>query len=260
MPVPKPVDKIQATTDRTTRFRQATVSTKRRIIAAIEGGEKSGKTTLALTAPQPLYVMNFDRGTEGVVDKFLGETEFGPGDIYMAHYDVPEVPIQADKDKYLEVWEQFVGDYKYALKNAASIAIDSGSEMWELHRLARFGKLTQVLPRDYGPVNAEQAQIYKDAYETDVNLLVTFQLHAEYVNDKATGKQVRRGFNQSPYLVQANIRTEHHSRRGFVANVIDCRLAAWLYGAEFAVDAEPPYDTTVEQGLTVPRMLDLIYP
>ncbi|MDP2952181.1 MAG: hypothetical protein Q8O76_02545, partial [Chloroflexota bacterium] len=193
MPVPKPVDKIQATTDRTTRFEPAKKSTKRRIIAAIEGGEKSGKSTLALTAPQPLYVMNFDKGMEGVVDPFLGPTQFGPGDIYLAHYDVPEVPTQNDKDKYTETWEQFVGDYKYALKNGASVAIDSGSEMWELHRLARFGKLTQVLPRDFGPVNAEQDEIYKDAYETDVNLRVTFQLHAEYVNDKSTGRQVRRG-------------------------------------------------------------------
>ncbi len=46
-------------------------------------------------------------------------------------------------------------------KEIKSIVIDTASEAWELVRLARFGKLTQVMPQHYGPVNTEFRDMIK---------------------------------------------------------------------------------------------------
>ena len=44
-----------------------------RIIASIEGTDKTGKSHLALTSPKPIMYIDLDVGTEGVIHKFQGE-------------------------------------------------------------------------------------------------------------------------------------------------------------------------------------------
>ena len=63
--------------------------------------------------------------------------------------------VQAQGD-YATLW----ADLKVKLAKAWSmdegtVVMDTASEAHELSRLAAFGKLTQVMPHHYGPVNAE---------------------------------------------------------------------------------------------------------
>jgi hypothetical protein len=41
-----------------------------RLLMAIDGPQKGGKTHFALTAPGPIGILNIDNGLEGVVEKF----------------------------------------------------------------------------------------------------------------------------------------------------------------------------------------------
>ena len=51
-------------------FTPAPTQKPQRIIAHVSGGPATGKTYLALTGKPPIYYINLDRGTEGVVEQF----------------------------------------------------------------------------------------------------------------------------------------------------------------------------------------------
>ena len=47
----------------------------KRSIVSIEGLEKSGKTRLALTAPEPIVYIDLDVGTEGVIEPLMKDKQ-----------------------------------------------------------------------------------------------------------------------------------------------------------------------------------------
>ena len=71
-----------------------------RIIASIEGTDKTGKSHLALTAPRPIMYIDLDVGTEGVIHKFQGE------DLMVYQVEQPERlgSSQELMGRYGEIW------------------------------------------------------------------------------------------------------------------------------------------------------------
>jgi hypothetical protein len=101
--------------------------------------------------------------------------------------------------------------------------MDTATEAWELVRLARFGKLTQVMPMQYGPVNTEFRDMIKQVYKTDKNLILLHKVKKEYVDDKFTGELERAGFGDTGYLVQINLLLGWDEDEGFSMYIRDCR-------------------------------------
>ena len=135
-----------------------------RLVASVSGREKVGKTHFALTAPDPIFFINIDIGAEGVLDKFQAEGK----KIYL--YDV-RVPRTAPKDYYVPMWESLKKVFEKACQvGAGSIVVDTASEVWELARLAKFGKLTQVMPQHYVEVNNEFREILRLAFPSIVGI------------------------------------------------------------------------------------------
>jgi hypothetical protein len=185
-------------------------ATRRRLIMAIDGLEKQGKTHFALTAPKPCAILNFDIGLEGVVQKF----DDGKGYYPANYFAEAQANAQATADKANAVWSQLMTDYQWALKNCRTIVADTASETWETLRLARFGKLTQVMPHHYGPVNAEFRKLIRMAYDHDCNLILLHKLKSVYenkvnsqgkeVSNKIPGAFARQGMGDTGFLVQLN--------------------------------------------------------
>lgn len=187
--------------------------TRKRLVISVAGLDKSGKTNLALTAPGPMAYANFDTGLEGVIHKFEGTKR-----IYREDYRVivpPRQSVEQVAGIANEVWERYKSDVRMAHKSPLirTIVIDTESETWELIRLARFGKLTQVMPHHYGPVNAEYRNFLNEVYDTDKNLVILGRLKDEWENTvNAQGKEVghktgrleRVGMKDIPYIVQLN--------------------------------------------------------
>ena len=118
-----------------------------------------------------------------------------------------------------------------------SIVWDTATEVWELIRLARFGKLAQVLPVQYGPVNAEMRGLIRTAYDSNKNFVMLHKMKAEYINDRRTGKYERAGFGDSEYLVQVNLRTTYDpEERTFGIEILNCRQNMTLCNQAFAGD------------------------
>lgn len=213
-------------------FTKANDVVKHRLIASVSGLEKNGKTSFALSAPGPIIFFNLDYGLEGVLCKYTDHK-----DIYVKEYrykrnDTP--------DKYNALWAGFANDYYAALKSKArTIIIDTATEAWELLRLARFGKLTQVQPYHYGPVNAEYTAVIREGYSYDKNIILLHKLKKKYVNDKFTGEYDRAGFTNTGFLVQANLEVYRDGLDGgFFVSVIDCRQNSMIGGMEFELADE----------------------
>ena len=176
-----------------------------RIILSIAGLEKQGKTHFALTAPGPIAMFSTDIGEEGVVTKFTDDKDVYIMSVARVDEDDPE---QAE-DEY----ERFHKAYISMLRgnDVRTIILDTATEIWELLRMARFGKLTQVMPYQYGPVNAEYRALIREAYNYDKNLILLHKMKAQYINDKRTGEWERAGFGDTGFLVQVNAQIYRYS-------------------------------------------------
>ncbi len=202
---------------------------KRRLVMSIKGMDKSGKTTLALTAPGPYGLLDLDTGLEGVLEKFVDKRE-----IYPVHYH--KVTGQTDAtsllDKMKRDFTAFVSEPKIR-----SIIVDTGTEMWEVARLARLGKLTQVMPHHYTVVNDEMRKMLRAVYETDKNLILIHKMTEEYVNNQPTGKYKFAGFKEIPYFVQMNVWTWRDNENGFNCTVENCRQNSSIDGLTLEGDS-----------------------
>lgn len=201
-----------------------------RLIISISGMEKCGKTHFSLTAPGPIAVFSCDIGEEGVVDKFTKDKEIFIMNIDRIDEDAAE---QAPKE-----YTRFKSAYLDMLRGneVKTIVLDTATEIWELLRMARFGRLTQVMPYQYGPVNAEYRALIREAYNWDKNLILLHKMKAQYINDKRTGEYERAGFSDTGFLVQVNAQIYRYSPADggeFVLWVKDCRQNPDLAGEEF---------------------------
>lgn len=215
-----------------TGFSKASNKIVPRLITSVSGMEKNGKTSFALSAPGPIIYFNFDFGLEGVINKYAGEK-----DIYVKEYRFTRVMTP---DKFVTLWSGFATDYYNALKSKArTIIIDTATECWELLRLARFGKLTQVLPFHYGPVSAEYLTLLREGYSYDKNIILLHKMKKQYVNDNFTGKHERGGFSGTGYIVQANLEVYRDGLDGdFFLKILDCRQNSLLGGMDFQLTDE----------------------
>lgn len=230
------------------KFVRASASTSRRMIISVCGEEKAGKNYFGFTFPAPIYVHSFDIGLEGTIDQFVAKKE-----IYVAEYELEVQPGMAEPKEVAEVagklWDNFVANYKDSLVSAkqGTVVIDTDTEVYELLRLARFGKLTQVMPHHYGPVNAEFRDIVRSAFDHKSNLFLIGRMGDEWINDAAgkgnkTGQRIRKGFGDLPYLTQINAMCERVDNPGggsmFQAVIESCRFNPECNGATVGNDYE----------------------
>lgn len=217
-------------------FIRAASQVKRRIILNIQGPEGSGKDHMALTYDQgPIYIHSFDIGLEGVVQKFQDTRE-----IYTAEYELTIQPGEATDQEVGRaadvVWEQFKANFRDSLASTRDnglVLVDTGSEAWELLRLASFGKLTQVMPHHYSKPNAEFRDLVRESFDA-TNVVWLHKMKDEwenYVDSKGQEKGRRTGnkratmMNDIPFLVQGSVQTGVELREGggceFSATVLD---------------------------------------
>ena len=190
----------------------------RRLIISVDGHEKQGKSHFALTAPQPIALFDVDTGLEGVVEKF-DHTKGIFQNTYRYRSGLQQI-------EYEKLWDDFVKAHEDVLniEGVRTIVWDTASELWELIRLARFGKLTQVKPFHYGPVNAEFRELVRKVYDTDKNMILVHKRRKKYVDDMWKGGYERAGFTDMGFLVQANTTIfRDPDSKEFTLHVTDCR-------------------------------------
>lgn len=214
-----------------------------RLIANVQGLPKTGKNHLAFTAPGDIAVQSFDIGLEGVVQKFNKAKK-----IYTAEYELSAQPGDASEDAVQreaeKLWDRFVADYYDALetKGLRTVIWDQGTEVWELLRLANWGKLS-MNSQHYSKINPVFRRLVRAAYDGGKNLILIHKLKEEW-REGAGGKQTKTGkyemagMKEVPYLVQVNLQTWREDGLGvpdcFHGTVLDCRQNPEVNGMDIA--------------------------
>ncbi len=193
----------------------------KRVFALTQGPEKCGKTDWVLRdAPQPIAGVSFDTGTRELVEKFLPEKP----EIYLHEQIVPKQTASpkdraARKDTQTiaqKVLEGFLEANDAVLQNPKirTYFWDTGTEAWELYRLAEFGTQSNVKEL-YGVLNNKFRGLIKDIYKTrpDLNFICIHKMKKQWAKDKKgesgwTGKYERAGFDDMRYLVDVCL--SHH--------------------------------------------------
>lgn len=175
----------------------------RRLIANIQGMQKSGKTRLALTARKPIGYIGIEiGGDEGVVDQFIpaNKDEFDGIQSVMIRVPAIQYPVDIpDGDKYdkavsveivrtaSEAMNQFYDAYYTSLENFATTVVDTGSDLWEILRLANFGRLEKIPTLSYTQLNRTMDKIIDDAFSYPGSVIFIHHLKEKwetFVNDK----------------------------------------------------------------------------
>lgn len=168
-------------------------ATKRRMIMALFGAPKTGKTHISLTAPGPIAYFAIEPGLEGVVEKFNmdnvyiagipNKTGIGYPSYTFAKPTVKSVKspdyVQAMKDAAMPVWEKFMSDWAVVLtSDARTIVLDTASAAYDLGRFAYLGTNGKVAAKDdpYKAKGTEVKSIMRgligDAYSNNKNVIL----------------------------------------------------------------------------------------
>lgn len=229
---PKLPDEVVIAQLRTMGFSDLNTAVPRRLIASVYGQPKTGKTHFCLTAPGPIFFFNIDLGTEGVIEKHRDGLDGGPPkQIFVCNIRVPK---GAAKDIYETMWAELKQKVEtvYKLHNG-TVVIDTATEAYEVCRLSHFGKLTQVQPYHYGPVNNEWREFMRLAYDSPMNTLLIHKVKPKYVNNVRTSEYEVSGMGEIGYLVQCNLSTYREDAEdgtSFGLKIMDCRQNAKICG------------------------------
>lgn len=185
------------------------------IAAGIYGPEGSGKTRLLTTAPDPIGIVPLDRKTRWTVAKVMeeqGKTVLMPKEDFIRHAKPLELLSMgevASKKYYLEHVKR-VMDAAYTLlvhKDIRTVAVDSGSQLWEDILFKNFGRNQRIMPRDRGPSNQDMIDFLNAM--TGKHFIITFKAKEKWKTitnqktgeqeDKPSGEFEMAGFNGSGY-------------------------------------------------------------
>ena len=222
----------------------------RRLVLALDGEEKVGKTSFALKSTrEPIFLFNFNMGLEGILRNFR-DKDLVICDLPRGGWIAQET--SGEKEQLAEARNamlKFYKAYRYAIKTEGTIVMDTASELRELLRLARLGKLDQVQARYYGPVNAEERAILQMAKDQpNISFVAIHQLKDEYKNDKRTGGRVRHGAGDIGYLSDCTVVLSRNMADGvpeFTGTITECRYDTGLIGFELVGDM-CGFDTLLE--------------
>lgn len=187
----------KSSSDILSRFRRFDPTINKRLIVALEGPPKVGKTRFPLTFPGPIVVMNTDRPLEG-------QEEFArKKDIYFENYNSSK---EFGITEYKQLWDRYESDFYAVCDDPAirTVVLDTASEAKQLALLGLYGRTTQIQPFQHAPANVLVKSMIKYAGSTDKNFVFTHQMKAEYEGDRPTGRIIRDGLGATAYWAQIN--------------------------------------------------------
>lgn len=229
-------------------FTMPSMTDRPRLLVGTQGLDKTGKTHFWCSAPDPIGVINLDIGLEGVVEKWIAKGKR----IWTMDVNIPPITDEGKQVAQVEYIKYFVktrSAFEGMLKSKEirTVVIDSGSDWWDLAKLAEFGKINPAVDvkQAYQGLNQLFRSLIRRAYETDKNLIITHKMKEKYSRttsssgqsfDSWDGKSYKRtGFGEDNYLIQVNI--EHYHQGGaFGIRVINCRQDMGLAGMELGQD------------------------
>lgn len=167
----------------------------KRLICNVQSIKKSvGKTRFAFTAPKPIGYISIEIGSEeGPADEFIPDNRESFDGIQIvriqmadpAYPNILDYPAtkegrksydealsEAVQDAAQPAWDSFYSAYYASIANMRTTVIDTGTDLYQLQRLANFGRLEKIPQLAYGQLKREFSKLFDDAFKSSGNLIV----------------------------------------------------------------------------------------
>lgn len=247
------------------------------VVVGISGQEKSGKTSFAFTAPTPIAYFNLNFGDAGVIEKYVRARRQPGKGAPILRYDVkmPAYQKSLKQDQavrlYEPIWEKAKEAFMSIMDSGKvrTIILDTADELYDLIRLARFGKLTQVAKESYHVVYAELEEVLKrPLYVNGLNAIYISKSEKEYKPevDPMTGKIIkgsrsewtggytRKGYKSLGFITQINLESFRTPAGGFAIRVDNSRFNPSVDGMVIAADEKNQNGSLVQNYCTFPMV------
>lgn len=240
-----------------TEFKRASFESPTKLDLIVEGMDGSGKTFFGLTGPGPVALHDFDNGLHRAIQG-ISKDRLEKLELYPFEYDFARILKLpgADVSRGLmdlsgEVWTEFVVNARASVEKCRTNVIDTGGYVWELLRLARLGKLTQVLPVQYTNVNLELKELLQTLHKSPANNIWIHRLKPAYdaADKKIPNVFERDGYSNMAYEVDAVLRLTYDDLDGLKLRFGKCANRA-LTGTY----------VTGQQNISFPQIATMIYP
>lgn len=244
------------------------------LVLSIQGPPKTGKTRLALDAPDPIAYHAIDTGEDGPMQQAQerGKVIFPkvhsyslPAEMRVAPKFPPrkkdangewrpseeEVAWYQDRADWVtkNCWQPFESACDAAIAaGVRSIVWDTETEAWEMKRLSHFGKLLQNPQMFYPKINGEYKELVRRIKLAKINLILVRQLKQDFDSKL----WVAQGMGKIGYLIDASVETLWHGaiRSGtkvvpaeFAVRILEARQAKEMIGTKVVMDGGPDFVT-----------------
>ena len=230
---------------------------KPRLIACQMGETKTSKTLFGLTGPGDISVIDVDDGIHRPWTEFrkrypkkkVNVVRYRQGYMQARYHNGSE---QATMKIASDLLDRMHIHYHKALQVSRTVIVDGFYEVYELARLAEFGKTEQVKGIFYGPVNREMKWWMDMARDSDANVLFTHALRDEYGKDgKQTGGRKIEGWEK--IYGQSDIILRHYLAPG---QPIPDRYCLRVEHS----GVNPQYDGETFSNIDLPTLGQMIFP
>lgn len=191
--------------------------------------------------PKPLAYLQLDASGEFMLEQARKQTK-KKADIKHLKYMV-ENPRGDIKAANLAVFERFIRDFAYCIRNFRSVLVDTATELLEVRKLAEWGRVQQIMQMYYGSMYADFRWMVKEARNHDANVWFLHRMGDEYVNDARTGNDVLKGWKEIQYEAQVYIEHDRTDEGVFTTTIKECEQNALVMGQTLS-SAEDDNDFT----------------
>lgn len=209
------------------------------------GAPGTGKTRFLVTAPGPIGVIPLDRKARGTIERARLELcpdkqIIFPKQDFIRHENPLQLTLM-NPEESKTYYRQHVNAIKRATYTLAempdskckTIAIDSGSQLFEDIFYANYGRNLKIMPRDRGDSNQEMRDFLNSLQHK--HLIITHRASEIWRGpegkEKPTGEFKHKGWTEIGYYVNVLVENARNEGDGeFVMNVAMCQANASLHG------------------------------
>ena len=207
---------------------------KRGLKVGVYGKSGSGKTKVALSFPEPIYVIDTEMGSPVLTKQFQGKN--------IQVIDVYQKGKKGERDE-VECFEKIQQAVNWVLENVSegTVVIDSGTDMWKFCQTYGKVKIFNLTPEarlrlrwDWGAITSAYEQLLASLIHSPLNLVITGKVASKFDNTgQDTGETQSRWQKDTEYQLDVTIEMIRQSLKEkniFYGEVEKCRVKGELMG------------------------------
>lgn len=212
------------------------VAQKRGLKVGVYGKAGSGKTRFALTFPEPIYVLDTEKGVD-----FFGKM-FPDKKIFIV--DVFQKGKEGEKDE-VACFEKFQKTINWITENSkeGTVVVDSGSDLWKFAQTYGKVKIFNLSPEarlrlrfDWGKITNLYEQLLSSLIHSPLNVVVTGKVSNKFDSSgQETGETQSRWQKDTEYALDIVLELQRQNikdKNVFSASVEKCRANGELTGKQ----------------------------